>query len=213
MKSEKQKSRCVILCAGETHPLAVERAGIGPEDFIIAADGGYLHAKRFGLTPRLIVGDFDSAPPPELAGDVEVFPVEKDDTDCMLAARAGIQRGFREFVILGGTGGRLDHTLANIQTLAWLWEKGGRGLLLDKDHDIRVLGAGRWEFPRHQGYLSVFALGDRTVVSEEGVYYPLDHHPLTSTFPLGVSNQITAPLGIVTIHSGLAVCVAWYRRD
>ncbi len=211
MKDNRKGGRCIILCAGETVPRALERAQIGPGDLIIAADGGYLHAQRFGLTPDLIVGDFDSSPPPPGEGEVETFPVEKDDTDCMLAAREGVSRGCREFVILGGTGGRLDHTLANIQTLAWLWEQGARGVLLDREHDIRVLGEGRWEFPPHDGYLSVFALGNRAVVSEEGMHYPLDHHPLTCTFPLGVSNQITGDKGVLTVHSGLAVCIVYYK--
>ena len=203
--------RCVILCAGEISPEAMERAAVRQEDLLIAADGGYLHARRFGLRPQLVVGDFDSAPPPPPGSDVETFPVEKDDTDCMLAAREGIARGCREFVILGGTGGRLDHTLANIQTLAWLWQQGARGKLLDREHDILVLGPGRWEFPRHEGYLSLFALGDQTVVSEEGVYYPLERHPLTCSFPLGVSKQITAPRASITVHAGLAICILYYR--
>lgn len=210
---DRKSGRCVILCAGETHPRALERAKICPDDFIIAADGGYLHARRFGFTPHLIVGDFDSAPPPQAEGEIETFPAEKDDTDCMLAVREGIRRGCREFIILGGTGGRLDHTLANIQTLAWIWKHGARGVLLDREHDIRVLGEGRWEFPPHKGYLSVLALGDRAVVSETGVYYPLDHHPLECTFPLGVSNRVTADPAILTVHSGLTVCIVYYEED
>lgn len=213
MKST-ETGRCVVICAGELAEQTAVRAAVTSKDFVIAADGGYLHAQRLGIHPQLIVGDFDSAPRPDFDGDIEVYPPIKDDTDCMIAVEAGWQRGYREFIILGGTGGRLDHTMANIQTLCWLVEHDAQGIMMDDNHDIRVLGPGRWEFSRFEGYFSTFALlGGHMTVSEEGMYYPLDHHVMTAGVPLGVSNRITAPTAVFTVHSGMALVILYYEND
>ena len=116
---------CVIFCAGGFWALAVP---IDEVDLVIAADGGLRHTEQCGVRPTLILGDFDSLGyTPDRA---EVFPVEKDDTDTMLAVREGLARGCGEFYIYGGTGGvRLEPTLANLQTLAFLRRHGARGYL------------------------------------------------------------------------------------
>ena len=205
---KKKTDRCLILCAGELSPKALD-AVKEPEDcYIIAADGGYLHARRLGLRPDLILGDFDSAPKPQNT-QVELFPAEKDDTDCMLAVKEGIARGCRDFVILGGTGGRLDHTVANIQTLEYLCDRGLGNLLADARHRITVLRDGALTVPRFTGYLSVFALSPRAEgVTLRGMKYPLEEAVLTRSFPLGVSNQITAEEGTVSVRQGTLLVIA-----
>ena len=114
---------CIIFCAAEFDELA---APIGPEDCILAADGGLQHLEQMGLRPNGIIGDFDSLGyVPEGA---EVFPVEKDDTDAMLAAKKGLELGFRAFLFYGSLDGpRLDHTVANFQTLQYLADRGATG--------------------------------------------------------------------------------------
>ena len=87
-------AKCVIFCAGGFDGLIEP---INESDFVIAADGGFVHVQRLGLMPQLILGDFDSLGyTPEGA---QVFPVEKDDTDAMLAVRVGLEKGYREFLL------------------------------------------------------------------------------------------------------------------
>ena len=115
--------KCIIFCAAEFDALA---APIGPEDHVIAADGGLRHAEKLNILPHTVLGDFDSLGfVPEGAN---VYPVEKDDTDAMLAARRGLELGFREFLFYGSLDGpRLDHTVANFQTLQFLFDNGAYG--------------------------------------------------------------------------------------
>ena len=104
---------CVIVCAGDFHEWI---RPLDASDYLLAADGGLAHLQAQDLTPDGILGDFDSLGyVPEGA---QVFPVEKDDTDSMLAIRRGLALGYRRFEIYGALDGkRLDHTIANLQSL------------------------------------------------------------------------------------------------
>lgn len=201
--------RCIIFCGRpveETDLLGLRReAG----DLVVGADSGYLTARRLGFPPDLILGDFDSAPMPQAAGNVEVHPAHKDETDCVLAVDAGLSRGFTDFVILGGTGGRLDHTVANLQTLGYLTGQGARGELRDRDCWARVVRDETVAIPRgaflgEGAYLSLFALGGTCIVTETGVEYPLDRYPLSPFYPLGVSNHIL-DTAVITAEGTLLV--------
>lgn len=202
-------SRCILFCGRPVEPPDLLGLARRPGDLVIGADGGYLTARRLGFAPDLILGDFDSAPMPEAAGEVEVHPAHKDETDCVLGVDAGLDRGFREFVILGGTGGRLDHTVANLQTLCYLADRGARGELRDRDCWARVIRDETLTLPRGSflegpAYLSLFALGGPCVVTESGVEYPLTRHPLSPGYPLGVSNHIL-DTAVITAEGTLLV--------
>ena len=199
-----EPKRCVILCAGSITPQDVAAAAITSKDYIIAADAGYLHAKAYGITPNLIVGDFDSsADPGVLDIPIQRFSSHKDDTDCLLAVRRGLEEGCTRFVILGGLGGRLDHTLANLQTLTFLADHGARGTLVGECSTITLLRSESITLPKQPGYLSVFALGGPcSGVTLAGTEYPLEKAVLTPHFPLGVSNHIVADLATVSVEEG-----------
>lgn len=120
--------RCYIVGAADFAPA---RFRPEPDDLIIAADAGILHLERLGVKPDLILGDFDSLGHVPEFPDVEVSPVRKDDTDSMLAARRAIERGCDTLLFFGCLGGRrLDHTLANIQTIAWAANEGAAAYLV-----------------------------------------------------------------------------------
>lgn len=208
-------SRCIILGAGEITPAEVSRCGITAQDWVVAADGGYLRARELGLRPQLILGDFDSAPAPGAGDGVPIMthPAHKDDTDTMLAAREGLARGYTRFVLLGGLGGRLDHTLANIQLLVFLKDRGADGLLMDRGHTLRVLRQERWTVGRFAGYLSLLALGGDCTVTLSGVEYPLTRHRLTVGYPLGVSNRVTGEQALVEVHRGTLLAVEAYGQE
>ena len=199
---------CIIFCAAGFTGLA---APIGAEDLVIAADGGLAHTQTLGITPDVILGDFDSLGyAPEGAN---VFPVEKDDTDSMLAVRHGLAEGCDTFFLYGSLDGpRLDHTIANIQTLQFIADQGGAGYLIGKDFMLTVVKNGAISFPAGcTGTVSVFCLGpDARGVTLKGLYYPLEEGTLTSGFPLGVSNHFTGERAEISLREG-SLLVLWDR--
>ena len=202
--------KCIIFCAAEFDRLAEP---IREKDFILAADGGLNHLKRLGITPNEILGDFDSLGYAPIGANV--FPVEKDDTDAMLAARRGLELGFREFLFYGSLDGpRLDHTIANFQTLQFLADNGATGYLIGNTYLATVIKNETLIFPAGaEGILSLFCLGpDANGVTIEGLHYPLQNGTLTSGFPLGVSNHFTGRQARITVSQGSLLCL-WDRNS
>ena len=200
---------CVIFCAAEFTELIQP---IGREDLVIASDGGLQHTNKLDIRPDIILGDFDSLGyTPEGA---KVYPVEKDDTDAMLAVRRGLSLGYREFLLYGSLDGpRLDHTVANFQTLQFLADHGARGILAGNTTLVTVIKNGSMSFPETaQGTVSVFCHGaDARGVTLEGLYYPLEKGTLTAGFPLGASNHFTGNPARITVEEG-SLLVIWERK-
>ena len=193
---------CYIFGAGDFDGLE-ERPGA--EDYVIAADGGYTACRRAGVEPQLLLGDFDSLAEVPVLPHVERVPVEKDDTDTMLAVKTGLERGETEFHIYGGMGGRrTDHTIANFQALLYLARRGAQGWLYGQGERYTAVCGGTVTFPaRDRGILSVFCLGvDARDVSIQGGQYPLHHAVLTAEFPLGVSNHFVGQPITVSVRDG-----------
>ena len=201
---------CIIFCAAGFEELVQPLA---KEDFVIAADGGLMHTEKLGIVPNEILGDFDSLG--HVPEGANVFPVEKDDTDAMLAVRRGLSLGYREFVLYGSLDGpRLDHTIANFQTLQFLTDRGAVGYLAGTDYLVTVVQNGSIRFPAGcKGTISVFCMGkDAEDVTLEGLYYPLQHGTLTAGFPLGVSNHFTGEAAAITVKNG-SLLVLWDREN
>lgn len=194
---------CSIICGA---PCGLKKDLVS--GFVVAADSGLDRCVEAGITPDLAVGDFDSArtAAPEGA-EIVTVPSEKDDTDTHLAAKIAVERGFKELRLFCALGGRISHSLANIQLLRELKKKGVRAVLFGERSAMFLLCNESVEIPRFAGYLSLFALDETAKVSESGVKYPLDRHTLSNDFPLGVSNEIMAEYASVTIHSGLCAVV------
>ena len=202
--------KCVIFCAGEFDgpPPQME-----PGDLLIAADGGLRHILALGLEPDVTLGDFDSLG--YIPKDSRVFPVEKDDTDAMLAVRLGLERGYRDFFLYGGLDGRrLDHTVANFQTLQFLADRGAVGYLLGRDYAVTVIQEETVFFPADaKGILSLFCLGpDATGITLTGLQYPLENGTVSSGFPLGVSNHFTGRQARITVKRG-SLLAMWDRKN
>ena len=159
-------------------------------DYVIACDRGYLHARKKGIRPDLIIGDFDSAPVPEDDIPFEIHPVRKDDTDTMLAVRKALALGFREMTIACAFGGRLDHTYANIQAGAYAAEHGAAVRLCGTDTDAWIIKDRTLTLPRHAGYsFSVFSITDSCAVTISGAEYECTDLLIRNTFPIGISNE------------------------
>ena len=200
--------RCVIFLAAEC-----AGAAVSPGDYVIAADGGLSHCRRLGITPNEILGDFDSLG--EIPEGASVFPVEKDDTDAMLAAKRGLSLGCREFLFYGSLDGpRLDHTVANIQMLIFLADHDARGTLVGLRQRVTLVRNGTLRFPAGMtGNISVFAIGgDAEGVTLRGLYYPLENGSLSCSFPLGVSNHFTGEEAEITVEKG-NLLIIWDEKS
>ena len=200
---------CIIFCAAGFDGLLLP---IPEGALVIAADGGLRHTQALGLRPDVILGDFDSLG--YVPDDSQVYPVEKDDTDAMLAVRVGLERGCDDFLFYGAMDGpRLDHTIANFQTLAYLATHGARGTLVGRDYIATVLKGETIGFSESaEGILSLFCLGASAEVSIDGLKYGLDHGTLTPDFPLGVSNHFEGKRAKITVHEGLVLAL-WDRKN
>ena len=207
--------RCLIVSGGEYGGLH----NIEPGAFIIACDRGYEYARRAGLRPDAVIGDFDSFEDGEAlarADGLSVIrvPYRKDDTDTMLAVRYALERGYDNIMLTCALGGRLDHLLANLQTAAFIVRHGGRARIVSDDTEVTVFTAGGVTLPRRDGWsLSVFSLTDRCEgVSIRGAGYDVTDAVLENTFPLGVSNAWKEAQTDITVREGiLAVVSARYH--
>lgn len=203
-------ARCIIFGAAEFDSLLLP---IEKDDLTIAADGGIAHLSKLGIAPDVILGDFDSLG--YVPQGAQVFPVEKDDTDVMLAIRHGLRAGFREFLIYGGMEGkRLDHTVANLQALAFLRAEGARGYLIGREQMATVIEKETAVFDAHAtGILSVFCLGkDASGVTIRGLKYALENGALSADFPLGVSNHFVGTEVGISVENG-KLLLMWERQN
>lgn len=199
---------CFLVGAGPMDP------GVSfsprPGDLIIAADGGLPAVEAMDLTPDLVVGDFDSLGALPRHPNAVVLPREKDVTDMHAAIDLGLERGYTRFVLYGGTGGRLAHTLANLQLLDNLSRRGCRGFLVGGGTVATAVHNGALDFPPSlSGYLSAFCSGAPAEgVTLYGLKYELDNARLTPDFPLGVSNEFTGTAARVSVTNG-TLLVLW----
>ena len=129
---------CYIVGAGDFTPRGFAPV---PGDLVLAADGGYRALYSLGYTPDLLLGDFDSLGDLPLPPDLPVlrFPARKDDTDTGLALRHGLDRGYRDFALYGCAGGRVDHLLANLQSMARISRLGAAIRLAAPEYDAWAL--------------------------------------------------------------------------
>lgn len=198
-------SICYIVGAGEFYGSFFP----SDDDLVIAADGGYEALKNLNIRCDVLIGDMDSIK--NVPDGVEILrhKVEKDETDMHLAYLAGRRRGYSEFALYGGVGGRPDHTFANYCLLSYIKNDGGNATLVGDGYIAYVI---KNEVARVTGKagdgISVFAFGGNAVgVSVKGLYYELDSGTLTPSFPLGVSNHFTEKDGEIGVTNGTLLVI------
>ena len=183
--------KCVIIAplyAGEEPAWTERQEG----DCILCADGGYDAAKRFGITPDLVIGDFDSMPVDHVQGvPIRRLPVHKDDTDMEVCLAEGRSRGYREFYLLGCIGGRLDHTISNLQCLYDCALRGETVWMADAQNRVTVLLPGEHTLNSVPGrHVSLLAFTPEvTGIDLTGTEWELHQATLTQRDPIGVSNE------------------------
>lgn len=203
----------LIISGGEYSPLQLEAAR--GYDYIIACDKGIEYAAKSNIHPNLLIGDMDSCKieATELFPDVSIltYPMRKDDTDTMLAVKEAISRGYERIHIVCGLGGRLDHTLANIQTLTYCAGHGCLASMASDCENMIILSDkhSSLTIPRQDGKsISLFALSNEvTGVSVSGASYEISDYILTNDYPLGVSNGWKDASVSISIQSGLLLIV------
>ncbi len=195
-------NECYII--GGATPNSFDFVNIDSSAFIIAADGGADLLGSFRVKPDIIMGDFDSCKEiSEYNCDIITFPPEKDDTDLMLAAKKALELGYTRIKLLGVTGGRLDHTLAAIQTLEYLYENGADSVILDDRNAVYIQKKGCKKYkPDERCYFSVLALTYEAVISERYVKYEIERHTISRSFPLGISNEFTDKSAEIEVFGG-----------
>lgn len=214
--------KCIVICAGDFTPIEIKRQD---GDFVIAVDGGFLYSKIAEIAPDLIIGDFDSVGETEreelslmkvTAPEriVELNPC-KDDTDTLAALRIGLEKGYRNFHIYGALGGRLEHTLANIQCLHFLKNHGAKGYILDAYSMMTLIQNETVAFQKNmEGYLSLFSLNEKAKgVTIRNMKYLLEHAELTNDFPMGISNEFIGEAGEVTVEDGTLLAIVRWAEE
>ncbi len=183
--------RCVIIGGAAISDYKRIKDSLSGKDFFIYCDSGLSHMDALGFMPDLIVGDFDSHPAPHLKVETIVLPCEKDDTDTVYAVKEAIARGFEDFVLIGVTGGRLDHTLGNVYILKYLKERGKKAVILDNDSEIELIGGAPVEIPDSFSFFSLVNItGTAKGINIENAKYNLVGGEIRCDYQYGVSNEV-----------------------
>lgn len=176
---------------------------ITEDDFVIAADSGLKNTDKFNITPDIIIGDFDSLGYKPESDNVIPYPIEKDDTDTLLAIKYALKLGYKNFRIFGCIGGRLDHTIANIQAAMYITENGGSSIFYGNTENFTIIKNSRFDFAEiYSGNVSVFALEESKKINIKGLFYEVENGELTPNFPLGVSNKFINKEASVSVKEG-----------
>lgn len=199
-----KKGRCVVVGGADILDYDRARGALRADDFLICCDSGLKHLEGLGAEPDLIVGDFDSWNGPRPAAETIVLPVVKDDTDTAYAVKEALRRGFSDFLLLGVIGGRLDHTLANLQLLYLLDGLGKTALALDDRSEIAVVSrAPACVAPRFSFFSLLNLTGEARGVCIEGAKYCLTDAVIPCDDPYAVSNEpLPGQTAKITVGSG-----------
>ncbi|ULO10019.1 thiamine diphosphokinase [Paenibacillus sp. 19GGS1-52] len=205
--------RVVIFAGGELSPEYLTL--LDEEDFIIGADRGALFLITHGYTPDISVGDFDSIPPGTFekiqSGSRETITcdaVNKDLTDSEMALDLALNTQPESILMLGVTGTRIDHTLASIQMMTRALQRQVSCSVMDSHNFVTLTGSQALVEERGYTYVSLLPLTPEvTGITLQGFQYPLTDATLKLGQSLGVSNKLAAPIGTVTIESGLLLII------
>lgn len=206
--------RAVIITNGFISSYSYLRELINLNDLIICADGGSEHALKAGITPNVIVGDFDSASPETVAVFKEQdipfieYPTVKDKTDTELAIDYAVAKGYNEILLLGCFGSRVDHTLANIMLLASLAQKGIKVWAVDENNDLYVCLDNVEILGEPGDYVSLIPLTAEVIgVTTHNLAYKLENATLSLGSTLPLSNRLSQTKGIVEIKDGILLVI------
>ncbi len=196
--------RCVIVGGADIADYNEIKSYIKSDDYLIFCDSGLKHANELGVSPSLIIGDFDSHEKPDSDIETIVLPCEKDDTDTVFAVKEAVKRGFEDYLLIGVAGNRLDHTFVNISILNYLFENGKNGIIVDDFSEMEVVGK---ETAFVNDTFSYFSLVNMFGISEgvtiKNAKYTLENAVITSEYQYATSNEvIKGKTAEITVDNG-----------
>ena len=182
--------RCVIIGGAQIKNYNRIISKLNKEDFFIFCDSGLKHQEKLNIQPNLIIGDFDSIEKPKIDVETIVLPTVKDDTDTFYAVKEALKRGFNEYLLIGVTGNRLDHTLGNLSALLYLYNQGKDAKIID-DYSVRQIVDNDPVIIDKAKYFSLLNIsGTATGVNIENAKYPLKDATVKSDYSYCVSNEL-----------------------
>lgn len=201
--------RCVVVGGADINNYADIKAELKTDDFFVFCDSGLKHRESLGVEAHLVVGDFDSYAKPDTNAEVMVLPCEKDDTDTVFAVKEAIGRGFKNFLLIGAVGRRLDHTLGNVGILNMLYTKGLTGKIIDDYSVMEIAGNKPLYIDDSYPYFSLLNItGEAEGVCIKNAKYPLDNARITTDYQYGISNEvIKGKVAEVSVKSGRLLLV------
>lgn len=201
--------RCVIVGGAPIERYDRIKTYLREDDYLIFCDCGLRHAEALGVKPDLIVGDFDSHARPDTDTETIVLPTVKDDTDSVHALKEAISRGCTDFLLIGMTGRRLDHTLGNIYMLVYIYENGLNALMVDDYSEISLVGSSPVEIDDSLPFFSLINItGKAKGIYIENAKYPLDNAEIRYDYQYGVSNEVLpGKLARIRVEDGLLLLI------
>ena len=205
-------NKCVIVGGVKINNTDQIKKYIDETDFVIACDSGIESCKDIGVTPNLIVGDFDSHKKPNTDIEIITLPTAKDDTDTMFATKEAVKRGFSEVMLIGVVGDRIDHTLANVYILSYLQDEGVNGMIVDDFSEMLIISENGQNISRISDNYRFFSLicleGKVEGVTIKNAKFPLENGIITPNHQYATSNEVLpGEVAEVSIEKGSALLV------
>lgn len=202
--------RGIIFAGGEAPSADFIKSLVKKDDYIICLDSGLEYADMAGVTPSVILGDFDSVSEATLEKyrakniTVNTFPADKDFTDMELGISEAVRAGVDELILIGALGGRIDHALGNIDNMLQALNAGIKTAIYDERQHIFLLNSGRSFHYKKGTVVSLIPFsGIVEGVSTQNLTYPLKNEALIKGYSRGVSNTFTEDTAVIDFKSGI----------
>ena len=209
-----EKRRAVVIAGGEIISYERVRSFLGPEDYYIFCDSGLFHKENLNVEPDLIIGDFDSHEKVDTGSEIITLPEMKDDTDSLSGVKLALKRGFKDFLLLGMTGRRMDHTLCNLYLLSYIKSHHGRALIVDDWSEMEVVEKEEVFISDSYAYFSLIAWkGKCEGVNIENALYPLSSAVIEPEYQYGISNEPLKGGSRVWVEKGSLLLIKDWRKE
>lgn len=204
----------LIIGSGEIKNFEYLKQLVKENDYIVCADGGVNHLLKIGKFPNIVIGDLDSIGEIELKIlkkeniKIEKFSTIKDESDTELCVNYMLEKNIKNITLVGVTGRRLDHTLANIYLLKKIYKLGAKASIVDDKNRIFYLEESITLRKNDDYFISIIPTSEEgAIISLVGFLYPLNKESLQITSTRGLSNKIIEDKGKIIIHSGKALVI------
>ena len=209
-----ENRRAVVIAGGEIISYERVRSFLKPEDYYIFCDSGLFHKEGLNVEPDLIIGDFDSHEKVDTGSEIITLPEMKDDTDSLSGVKLALKRGFKDFLLLGMTGRRMDHTLCNLYLLSYIKSHHGKALIVDDWSEMEVVEKEEVFISDSYAYFSLIAWkGKCEGVNIENAFYPLSSAVIEPEYQYGISNEPLKGGSRVWVEKGSLLLIKDWRKE